>query len=70
MLIRCASTAGLQVRDCGTFSGGGYFGTTYLADPKEKLICLIMTQQLPNSHADFNEQIANIVYGSLKYHIH
>ena len=59
-------TAGLQVRNCGTFSGGGYFGTTYWADPKENLICLIMTQQLPNSHADFNEQIANIVYGSLK----
>lgn len=59
-------TAGLQVRNCGTFSGGGYFGTTYWADPKEKLICLIMTQQLPNLHADFNEQIANIVYGSLK----
>jgi len=60
------NTAGIQVRNCGTFSGGGYFGTTYWADPKEKLICLIMTQQLPNSHADFNEQIANIVYGSLK----
>lgn len=59
-------TAGIQVRNCGTFSGGGYFGTTYWADPKEKLICLIMTQQLPNSHADFNEQIANIVYSSLK----
>lgn len=36
----------------GTFSWGGYFGTTYWADPKEKLIALIMTQLVPSPNAD------------------
>lgn len=50
----------------GSFAWGGYYGTTYWADPKEKLICLIMTQQTPNSHWDYADKITNIIYGSLK----
>src|SRR4029078_9460876 len=34
-------------RNKGTFSWGGYFGTTYWADPKARLVCLIMTQHTP-----------------------
>ena len=37
-------------RYAGAFAWGGYFGTTYWADPKAKLVCLFMTQQTPNSH--------------------
>ncbi len=50
----------------GSFAWGGYYGTTYFADPKEKLVCLIMTQQNPISHADYTDKIINIIYGSLK----
>jgi CubicO group peptidase (beta-lactamase class C family) len=59
-------SANLNMRNEGSFAWGGYYGTTYWADPKEKLICLVMTQQSPNSHGDFVEQLVNIIYGSLK----
>jgi CubicO group peptidase (beta-lactamase class C family) len=59
-------SANLNMRNKGSFSWGGYYGTTYWADPKEKLIVLIMTQHTPNSHSDFNAKIENIIYGSLK----
>ncbi len=53
-------------RNEGSFSWGGFFGTTYWADPKEHLICLIMTQQTPNSHGDLSRQFEQLVYASLK----
>jgi CubicO group peptidase (beta-lactamase class C family) len=53
-------------RNKGSFAWGGFFGTTYWADPKEKLICLILTQQTPNSHGDLSERFTNMVYSSLK----
>ena len=59
-------SANLKMSNEGSFAWGGYFGTTYWADPKEKLICLIMTQQTPNSHNDYEDKITNIIYGSLK----
>ncbi len=59
-------SANLTMRNENTFSWGGYLGTTYWADPKEKLICLIMTQQNPNSHGDYQDKVTNIIYGSLK----
>lgn len=59
-------TANLRMQNEGSFAWGGYFGTTYWADPKEKLVCLIMTQQTPNSHFDYVEKITNVIYGSLK----
>lgn len=33
----------------GTFDWGGIFGTTYWADPKDKIVALLMTQKYPNS---------------------
>ena len=53
-------------RNKGTFSWGGFWGTTYWADPKSHLICLIMTQQVPNSHSDLAAKFENMVYSSLK----
>lgn len=53
-------------RNEGSFSWGGFFGTTYWADPKENLICLIMTQQTPNSHYQLSQQFEQLVYASLK----
>ena len=59
-------SAQLRMQSEGSFAWGGYYGTTYWADPKEQLVCLIMTQHSPNSHGDFVEKIVNIIYGSLK----
>lgn len=53
-------------RNEGSFAWGGFFGTTYWADPKEHLICLIMTQQTPNSHNQLSQQFEQLVYASLK----
>ncbi len=53
-------------RNKGSFAWGGYYGTTYWADPKAKLICLFMTQQSPNSHGDIAAKFEAIVYSSLR----
>ena len=53
-------------RNKGSFAWGGYWGTTFWADPKPHLICLIMTQQTPNSHADLTQKFEDMVYSSLK----
>jgi CubicO group peptidase (beta-lactamase class C family) len=58
-------SARLGPRNKGTFSWGGYYGTTYWVDPKEKLVCLIMTQQTPNIHADLINKLTAIIYASL-----
>lgn len=50
----------------GSFSWGGYYGTYYWADPKENLVCLIMTQQNPNSHGDLMKKIEALVYAAIK----
>ena len=57
-------SAARGVRNVGTFSWGGYFGTTGWADPKAKLVCLVMTQQNPNSHADLEGRVEQAIYQS------
>lgn len=64
--IESEKTANLSPKNKGTFSWGGYYGTTYWVDPKEKLVCLIMTQHTPNSHADLMNKITSVIYSSLK----
>lgn len=53
-------------RNEGTFDWGGFFSTTYWADPKAHLIVLFMTQQTPNSHGDLEQKFEQILYGSLE----
>lgn len=53
-------------RNAGSFAWGGFFGTTYWADPKEHLICLLMTQQTPDSHGEIETKFEQLVYASLK----
>lgn len=53
-------------RNKGSFAWGGYYGTTYWADPKANMICLIMTQHTPNSHGDLAAKFQSLVYASLK----
>jgi CubicO group peptidase (beta-lactamase class C family) len=64
--ITSKRSANLNMRNAGSFAWGGYYGTIYWADPKEKMVCLIMTQQTPNSHWEYADKITNIIYGSLK----
>ncbi len=49
----------------GSFDWGGYFSTTYWADPKEKLAGLIMTQIVPNSHGELGEKYKVLVYQAI-----
>jgi CubicO group peptidase (beta-lactamase class C family) len=58
-------SANLYPRSKGSFSWGGYFGTSYFADPKEHLIVLVMTQHKPNSHGELTGKIERIIYGSM-----
>jgi CubicO group peptidase (beta-lactamase class C family) len=64
--ITSEKTAAKEPRNAGSFSWGGYYGTTYWADPKLKLVCLFMTQQNPNSHGDLEAKFEAMVYSSLK----
>jgi CubicO group peptidase (beta-lactamase class C family) len=57
-------SAARGVRNEGSLSWGGYFGTTYWADPKAKLVCLVMTQQSPNSHSDMEGRVEQAIYQS------
>ena len=49
----------------GSFAWGGYFGTTYWADPKEKLVCLLFMQQSPLSHGEIQSKFKALVYQTL-----
>ena len=62
--ITGAHAAAREPRAEGTFSWGGYFGTTYWADPKNHVIGLVMTQQSPDSHSDFEHRLEQIIYSS------
>jgi CubicO group peptidase (beta-lactamase class C family) len=53
-------------RSKGTFGWGGFFGSSYWADPKEHLIGIIFTQETPDSHSDVLERFQNMVYAALK----
>jgi CubicO group peptidase (beta-lactamase class C family) len=64
--ITSAKSAARHPRNEGSFSWGGYYGTTYWADPKEHLVCLIMTQHNPNSHGEISTKFESLVYASLK----
>ena len=49
----------------GSFSWGGYFATNYWADPKEKIVGLIFSQQYPMSHGDIHDKFKAMVYQAL-----
>ncbi len=49
----------------GSFSWGGFFGTTYWADPKEHLVCLLYVQEWPYPHDDLNNKFRVLVYSAM-----
>ena len=64
--ITSEKSAAKGPRYAGSFSWGGYYGTSYWADPKAHLVCLFLTQQTPNSHGDVERKFESLVYSSLK----
>ena len=62
--VTSEKSANLNFRNKGSFSWGGYYGTSYWADPKDKMVVLIMTQHDPNSHGELSGIIERIIYGS------
>ena len=63
--LTSARSAARSPRNEGSFGWGGYFGTTYWADPKAHLVCLFMTQQTPNSHGNLEAKFEEMIYASL-----
>ena len=49
----------------GSFAWGGYFGTTYWADPEKKLVGLLFMQQVPLSHSEIQGKFKAMVYQTL-----
>lgn len=50
----------------GSFQWGGYFGTTYWADPKERIVGLLFMQQAPLSHGEIQNKFKAMVYQALE----
>jgi len=49
----------------GSFSWGGYFATTYWADPKERVVGLLFMQQSPMNHGEIQNKFKALVYQAL-----
>ena len=50
----------------GTFDWGGIFGTTYWADPKDKIVGLLMTQKYPSTvWGEMQDKFKVLVYQSV-----
>jgi CubicO group peptidase (beta-lactamase class C family) len=54
-----------QYGTVGAFGWGGAYHTTYWADPKEKLVVLLMTQLLPAGNSDLHTRFRALVYQSI-----
>ncbi|MGB8492326.1 MAG: serine hydrolase domain-containing protein [Bacteroidales bacterium] len=50
----------------GSFAWGGYFGTTYWADPMKNIVGLMFVQQLPLSHSEIQSKFKALVYQALE----
>ncbi|MDP9049004.1 MAG: beta-lactamase family protein [Bacteroidota bacterium] len=64
LLITKAGQATLGETE-GSFSWGGFFGTTYWADPTEHLVCLFFVQEWPFPHGELTEKFRVLVYSAL-----
>jgi CubicO group peptidase (beta-lactamase class C family) len=50
----------------GSLAWGGFFGTTYWADPQEQMVCLLFCQQWPLSHNEIFDKFRVLVYAALE----
>ncbi|HLN54856.1 MAG TPA: serine hydrolase domain-containing protein [Bacteroidales bacterium] len=46
----------------GSFAWGGYFGTTYWADPQKKIVGLLFINQSPLAHSEIQNKFKAMVY--------
>lgn len=63
--LTSALSAARGVRNEGSFGWGGYFGTSYWADPKAHLACLIMTNDRPVTHTELEPELEQLIYQSI-----
>lgn len=59
-----ASSAKLGISE-GSFAWGGFYGTLYWADPKERLVCLLFIQNWPLQHNAIQDKFRALVYQAL-----
>ena len=52
-------------RNIGSYSWGGYYGTTYWVDPKERLIGLVYRNIFPTSQGSFSNRFKVLVYQAI-----
>ncbi len=50
----------------GSFSWGGYYATTYWADPEEQVVGLLFFQQIPLTHSGIQSKFKAMVYQALE----
>lgn len=62
--ITSAASAARDVRNEGTFSWGGYYSSTYWADPKAGLVCLVMMNERGMSHYWIEKEVEQMIYSS------
>lgn len=55
-----------DTRSIGSYSWGGFFGTTFWIDPAEELIAILMLQMYPFDSWEIQTQFENIIYESLE----
>jgi CubicO group peptidase (beta-lactamase class C family) len=49
----------------GSLSWGGFYGTIYWADPKERMVCLLYVQEWPYPHGELTDKFKVMVYSAL-----
>lgn len=49
----------------GSFAWGGYFGTTYWADPEKKIVGLLFINQSPLRHVEIQNKFKALVYQTM-----
>ncbi len=64
-LTTAAGSTKLGVSE-GSISWGGFFGTSYWADPKERISGLLFVQQWPFKHSELNDKFKVLVYQAVK----
>jgi CubicO group peptidase (beta-lactamase class C family) len=56
--------AGGRVESAGTFGWGGAYGSSYAVDPRERLVFVLLTQQIPNAPR-LPDRVRMLVYQAL-----
>lgn len=54
-----------SIYSLGTFSWGGAFSSSYWADPKEKMVCLIYTNVMSSPYRNMNEKVKTLIYQAI-----